>query len=31
VQNSNWHKKEIDAVFARWRKTVEVGGDYVEK
>jgi hypothetical protein len=31
VQISDWYKKGLDALVYRWRKAVEVDGDYVEK
>jgi hypothetical protein len=27
LKNSNWYKKNIDALVYRWRKAVEVDGD----
>jgi hypothetical protein len=31
VQDSDWYKKGIRALVFRWRKAVEVDGDYVEE
>jgi hypothetical protein len=31
VQISNCYKKDLDSLVYRWRKTVEVDGDSVEK
>jgi hypothetical protein len=31
MQDSDWYKTGIHALVSRWRKAVEVDGDYVQK